>query len=118
MEETKACACGGSMRSVGVHWLALDLSLIDSDVRAYTLLGKRSASEKRLELFQCDHCGKVEFYGINDPFHEEKPSPVEQYEQTFAKYSEAKLQKIIDDTEYLTDAKTAARNLLNKRKQS
>ena len=70
--------------------------------------------------FICEDCSYI-FWVMDDrtvsPNSEPTLTRVQEYEITFKKYSEKKLQKVINDDGYNEDARQAARNLLRRKNQ-
>ena len=68
--------------------------------------------------FICEDCTYIYWFMEDPETKKPKGRPLtraEEYEISFAKLSDKKLQKILDDKGYNDDAKTAAKNLLRKR---
>jgi len=84
-----------------------------------TLLGWDFADAEAVN-FICEDCSYI-FWFMDDrtisPNSEPTLTRVQEYEITFKKYSEKKLQKVINDEGYNEDARQAARNLLRKMNQ-
>lgn len=77
-----------------------------------------------LELYYCPNCRHVDWVLPTTPLEEfeaeqkakEDMTSVEKFEYTFRDYTDKELQKILDSSGYVDDAKEAAKHLLHKRK--
>lgn len=77
-----------------------------------------------LELYYCPNCRHVDWVLPITPLEQfeaeqkakEEMTTVENFEYNFRDYTDKQLQKVIEGSGYVDDAKKAAQNLLNRRK--